>query len=172
MYAASTASVSATPVKTVRRSLSMCRKEKLLFSNIHLIKAHQPHPTVSIKPLNQPLDHWTDHGTIGPSMGQLDQPLVHWTDHWTIGTTIGEFDRPLHHWTRHWNIGPTIGPSDRQLDHWTDRDLWNHHGTDQPLDHCIDYWTVGQNIEPIEQNPRNSDLRIMQSILIKARANY
>ena len=29
----------------------------------------------------EPLDHWTDHWTIGATIGPLD----HWTDHWTIG---------------------------------------------------------------------------------------
>ena len=154
--------------KTVRRCLSMCRRERLVFSHIHLVKSLQPHPTVSIKPLDRPLDHWTDHWTIGPSIGQLDQPLDHWTDHWTIGPTIGPFDRPLHHWIHHWNIGPTIRPSDRAFDHWTNQDLWPTIGRlDQPLDHWIDHWTTGQNIEPIEQNHRNFDLEIMQSIIIK-----
>ncbi len=152
LYAASTASVSATSVKTVRRSLSMCRRERLVFSHIHLVKSLQPHPTVSIKPLDRPMDHWTDHWTLGPNMGQLNQPLDHWTDHWTIGPTIGPSKpsigplvRPLHHWTHHWNIGPTIGPSDRALDHWTDQDLWNHHWTIGPtigpLDRPLDNWT-------------------------------
>ena len=146
----------------------MCPRDRLIFSHIHLVKSLQPHPTVSIKPLDRPMDHWTDHWTLGPNMGQLNQPLDHWTDHWTIGPTIGPFDRPLHHWIHHWNIGPTIRPSDRAFDHWTNQDLWPTIGRlDQPLDHWIDHWTTGQNIEPIEQNHRNFDLEIMQSIIIK-----
>ena len=124
---------------------------------------------------DQPLENWTTEATIDPLDRPLDhliepvgQPLDHWTDHWTIGPTIGPFDRPLHHWIHHWNIGPTIRPSDRAFDHWTNQDLWPTIGRlDQPLDHWIDHWTTGQNIEPIEQNHRNFDFEIMQSIIIK-----
>ena len=106
-------------------------------------------------PLDRAWDNWTNHWSIGPTIGPSERPLDHLIDHCTIGPTIGTLDRQLDHQTDNWTIGPTVtyGTTMGQLD--------------QPLDHCIDYWTVGQNIEPIEQNHRNFDLEIMQSIIIK-----
>ena len=78
-----------------------------------------------------------------------------------VWSTTAPLDPPL-------DIGPTMRPSDRAFDQWTIQDLWPTIGRlDQPLDHWIDHWTTGQNIEPIEQNHRNFDLEIMQSIIIK-----
>ena len=152
LYAASTASVSTTSVKTVRRSLSRCRRERLIYSHIHLVKSLQPHPTVSIKPLDRPLDHWTDHWTIGPTIGPLDQPLDHWTNHWTIGPTIGPSDRPLDHLIDHCTIGSTIGTLDRQLDHQTEHSTIGPTRTFGPLlDDWTSHWTIGSTIGQLDK---------------------